>query len=93
MMDLSKALDCLHRELLIAKLQAYGFNRTDLKHIHSYLTERQQRVEINGSFSTLKRSYNNNNNSNTIYLQLAEEIAKANKGQLYTTFTIFSKNN
>ena len=36
---------------------------------------------------------NNNNNNNTIYLQLAEEIAKANKGQLYTTFTIFSKNN
>ena len=35
----------------------------------------------------------NNNNNNTIYLQLAEEIAKANKGQLYTTFTIFSKNN
>ena len=36
---------------------------------------------------------NNNNDNNTIYLQLAEEIAKANKGQLYTTFTIFSKNN
>ena len=43
-------------------------------------------------FILLLALYNNNNN-NTIYLQLAEEIAKANKGQLYTTFTIFSKNN
>ena len=32
-----------------------------------------------------------NNNSNTIYLQLAEGIVKANKGQLYTTLLIFSK--
>ena len=34
---------------------------------------------------------NDNNNNNTIYLQLAEGIAKANKGQLYTTLLIFSK--
>ena len=46
-----------------------------------------------GDLATMCSCYNNNNNNNTIYLQLAEEIAKANKGQLYTTFTIFSKNN
>ena len=56
LMDLSKAFDCLNHELLIAKLNAYGFNWTALKHIHSYLTKRQQRVKINGSFSTMKCS-------------------------------------
>ena len=55
-MDLSKEFDCLNHDLPIAKLPAYGFNRTALKHIHSYLTERQQRVKRNGSFSTLKCS-------------------------------------
>ena len=35
---------------------AHGFNRTALQHVHSYLTERQQRVKINGSLSTLKCS-------------------------------------
>ena len=56
LMDLSKAFDCLNHDLLIAKLHAYGFNRTALKQVHSYLTDRQQRVKINGSFSTLKCS-------------------------------------
>ena len=53
-MDLSKAFDGLNHELLIAKLSAYGFSRSALKLIHSYLNERQQRVKVNGSFSTLK---------------------------------------
>ena len=48
LMDLSKAFDCLNHDLLIAKLHAYGFNRTALKQVHSYLTDRQQRVKING---------------------------------------------
>ena len=55
-MDLSKAFDCLNRELLIAKLSAYGFSRSALTLIHNYLDERQQRVEVNGSFSTSKRT-------------------------------------
>ena len=54
LMDLSMALECLNHELLIAKLHTYGFNRTALKYIQSYLTERQQRVKLNGSFSILK---------------------------------------
>ena len=53
-MDLSKAFDCLNHELLIAKLCAHGFSRSALKLIHSYLNERQQRVKVNGSFSTSK---------------------------------------
>ena len=55
-MDLSKAFDCLNHELLIAKLSAYGFSRSALKLIHCYLNERQQRVKINGSFSTSKQT-------------------------------------
>ena len=54
LMDLSKAFDCIDHELLIAKLHAYGFGRGALLMIHSYLSQRRQRVKINGSFSTWK---------------------------------------
>ena len=56
LMDLSKAFDCLNHELLIAKLHAYGFSRSALALIHSYLSNRRQRVKINGSFSTWKNT-------------------------------------
>ena len=36
-MDLFKALDTLNRDLLIAKLEAYGFSKTFLNYIQSYL--------------------------------------------------------
>ena len=44
LMDLSKAFDCLDHDLLIAKLHAYGFSRSALELIYSYLNERKQRV-------------------------------------------------
>ena len=53
-MDLSKAFDCLSHELLVAKLEAYGFSRNALTFIHSYLYKRKQRVKVNGSFSEWK---------------------------------------
>jgi len=56
LIDLSKAFDYLNHELLIVKMSAYGFSRPALKLIYSYLHERQQRVEINDSFSTLKQT-------------------------------------
>ena len=49
--DLSKAFDCLHHELLIAKLYAYGFDITSLEYIYSYLTCREHRTKVNNSFS------------------------------------------
>ena len=52
--DLSKAFDCLVHDLLIAKLDAYGFDYLSLKLIYSYLSDRLQRVRINGSFSSWK---------------------------------------
>ena len=39
--NLSKAFDCLNHELLIAKLNAYGFTLPALKLIHNYLSNRK----------------------------------------------------
>ena len=52
LMDLSKALDCLDHDLLLAKLDAYGFGRNALILICNYLSDRRQRVKVNGTFST-----------------------------------------
>ena len=46
-MDLSKAFDCLPRDLLIAKLDNYGLDRNLLKCINSYLDNREQCVRVN----------------------------------------------
>ena len=50
--DLSKAFDCLSHELIIAKLNAYGFSLTALNLIQNYLSKRQQRTKINQSYSS-----------------------------------------
>ena len=50
--DLSKAFDCLNHELLIAKLDAYGFDYSSLSLIFSYLSGRKQRTKINNAYST-----------------------------------------
>ena len=53
-MDLSKVFDCLDHDLLIAKPHAYGFSRSSLALIYSYLNERKQRVKVNGALSDWK---------------------------------------
>ena len=45
--DLSRAFDCLPHNLIIAKLHAYGFHKASLRLMHSYLTDRYQRVKFN----------------------------------------------
>ena len=51
--DLSKTFDCFDHELLIEKLNAYGFSLTALKLVHNYLSSRKQRTKLNSSYSTL----------------------------------------
>ena len=51
LMDLSKAFDTIDHDLLIAKLSAYGFGYSSLKLIHSYLSDRWQRVKVENTFS------------------------------------------
>ena len=49
--DLSKAFDCLNHNLLIAKLEAYGFDVSALEFVNNYLKERKQRTKVSGSYS------------------------------------------
>ena len=48
--DLSKAFDCIDHTLLVAKLSAFGFSPLSLKLLYSYLSNRTQRIKINGNF-------------------------------------------
>ena len=49
--DLSKAFDCINHELLIAKLNAYGFDSPSLKFISAYLNFRKQKTKVGSTFS------------------------------------------
>ena len=49
--DFFKAFDCLDHELLIAKLNAYGFSLPALRLINDYLFNRIQQTKIWNSFS------------------------------------------
>ena len=50
--DLSKAFDGINHELLLAKLNAYGFTLPALKLVHDYLSDRKQRTRVNNPYST-----------------------------------------
>ena len=52
--DLSKVFDCIPHDLIIAKLEAYGFYIDALKLIHDYLSNRNQRVKVNDTCSSWK---------------------------------------
>ena len=51
-LDLSKAFDTLEHDLLISKLNAYGFDNNSLKLIKNYLSNRWFRTKIETSFSS-----------------------------------------
>ena len=50
-MDLSKAFDTLNYNLVLCKLKAYGFNKSDLTFIQSYFTNRHQPTTVGDKFS------------------------------------------
>ena len=50
--DLPKALNCFSHDLLLAKLNAYGFSLPPLRLVQSYLSNRKQRTTINSEFSS-----------------------------------------
>ena len=50
--DFSKAFDCLRHELIIAKLNAYGFKLPVLKLMHNYLSHSKQRTKVNHTYSS-----------------------------------------
>ena len=50
--DLSKTFDCLPRDLIIAKLNAYGFSLSVARLMQSYLRNRKQRTKINTAYSS-----------------------------------------
>ena len=55
-MDLSIAFYCIPHDLLVAKLDVYGFSRDLVVFIYSYLKRTSQNVKINGTewnFQTL----------------------------------------
>ena len=49
--DLTIAFDCILNDLLIAKLDAYGFDYQSLRIMESFPSNRQKRTKINNAFS------------------------------------------
>ena len=49
-MHLSKAYDCISHDLLIAKLEAYGLDKTNLYLLIDYLSNWEQRIKRRFSF-------------------------------------------
>ena len=53
-MDLSKVFDCFLRDILITKIEAYGFDLNELSFCYSYLKIRKQCIKINNLFSSFE---------------------------------------
>ena len=52
LLDFSKAFDCIPQDLLIAELDAFGFDKQALSFIYSYLKNKKLSVGINNVYRT-----------------------------------------
>ena len=52
LLDLQKAFDTVDHQILLKKLSAVGANNFVVNWFSSYISERQQVVQVNGSLST-----------------------------------------
>ena len=50
MMELSKTFDTINNSLLIAKLEAYGFDKPSLQPMPSHLSDRWQKLKVKPSY-------------------------------------------
>ena len=53
--DLSKIFDCQPHNIIIAKLNTYGFGMKALNFIYDYLRNRKQRTKINNAYSSWQK--------------------------------------
>lgn len=54
LLDFSAAFDLIDHNILLEKLQCYGFDESAIKFISSYLCNRKQVVYFNGCYSNIK---------------------------------------
>lgn len=54
LLDLQKAFDTVNHHILLSKMKALGMDPLGVKWLASYLTDRDQRVEVNGTMSEAK---------------------------------------
>ena len=50
-------MNCLHHELIIAKLDVYGFDIKSVKLIQQYLSNRKQMVKVGNAYSSWKETF------------------------------------
>ena len=53
-LDLKKAFDTVGQEILLAKLMAYGVKGDSFEQLSSYLDDRKQTCQVNGSSSSVR---------------------------------------
>lgn len=54
MLDLQKAFDTVDHNILLCKLKAIGFDSLSLDWMRSYLSHREQSVDVNGTLSDIR---------------------------------------